>query len=152
MLRRLDVLVAVAVAAVAGVTGCGNDTSSPAAPEDTVPPAAVTELTAIVHTDGDPYVALTWNAGPEPDLAGYRVYRTETRQATGSTKRGGARISMVMVDELTDTAFADTNVTVGESYGYAVTAVDASGNESARVATTVRVAEPTERNPDDGVD
>lgn len=147
MLRRMHVLVVIVVAAVAGVAGCGNDTSSPAAPEDAVAPAPVTDLTAHVDATRNPCVSLSWSPGSEPDLVGYRVYRTESRDATGSTKRGSARISMVVLDELADTTFVDAAVTAGMTYGYAVTAVDNSGNESARALTTVLVVPPPVRGP-----
>ena len=142
MLRRMQVLVAIALAAVAGVAGCGNDSSSPVAPEDNVPPAAVTALTASVYATNDPTVSLTWDPGSEPDLVGYRVYRTERREATGSTKRGSARITVAPIEELTGTVFVDDNVALGATYGYCVTAMDNAGNESARALMTVLVAAP----------
>ena len=152
MLRRMHVLVAFAVAAVGGVAGCGNDSSSPIAPEDNAPPAAVTSLTASVHATNDPSVELTWDAGFEADLVGYRVYRSEQRDATGSTKRGSARITMAPVIELTGTNFTDDNVVLGASYSYCVTAVDNAGNESSRALAAVLVTPPAGRNPGDGVD
>ena len=154
MLRRMQVLVAIALAALAGVVGCGSDSSSPVAPEDNVPPAAVTALTADVHATNDPSVSLTWDPGSEPDLVGYRVYRTERADAIGSTKRGSARITRTPVEELTGTTFVDDNVSLGETYSYCVTAVDQAGNESGRAFATVLVASPLvspQPDPDEDV-
>ena len=152
MLRRMHVLVAIALATVTGVAGCGNDSSSPAAPaEDSAPPAAVLDLSASVNASSTPRVALSWSAGSEPDLVCYRVYRADIRDASGSTKRGDARISMAFLDELTSTYFVDTSVSLGASYTYSVTAVDTSGNESLRAVATVIVAMPGD-HPDEDPD
>ncbi|MDG4831521.1 Ig-like domain-containing protein [Solwaraspora sp. WMMD1047] len=86
--------------------------------DDTDPPPVPTGLTV---TPGDSQVALAWTAGTAPDLAGYRVYRD------------GALISGTAL--LTTSGYADTTAVNGTGYGYAVSAVDADGNESARSAT-----------------
>jgi len=150
MLRRMHVLVVIALVAVAGVAGCGNDSSSPIAPEDTVPPAGVANLHVRVYTVGQPRVSLNWSNNSEPDLVNYRVYRTESRDTTD--KRGDDRIAMSIVAEPTNPLYVDTDVLLGERYGYCVTAIDHAGNESARVDATVLVIPPAGRNSDDGVD
>ncbi len=152
MLRRMNLWVAIALAAVTGVAGCGNDTSSPLAPEDSVPPALVTELGAYVHVGSSPNVSLHWNPGTEPDLTGYRVYRSEARYASGSTKRGSSRVDAVVLDVVTTSTFVDENVILGASYRYAVTAIDVAGNESPRTFMAVLVAPASARDPGDSID
>ena len=151
MLRRTNLWVAVALAAVFGVTGCANETS-PLAPEDSVPPALVTGLEAFVHVGTSPNVALHWDPGSETDLAGYRIYRSEPRTSSGSIKRGTTRIESVELDVVTASTYVDTNVSLGVSYRYAVTAIDAAGNESPRTYMAVVVAPADDRDPGDSID
>jgi fibronectin type 3 domain-containing protein len=92
----------------------------PATPRDMTPPAPPTSITVV---PGIGRVFLTWNENKEQDLAGYHVYR--------SRKAGGER------ERLTDkplnrTTFSDETVKQGATYYYSITAVDKSGNESAR--------------------
>jgi hypothetical protein len=77
---------------------------------DTTSPAAPLGLTA---TAGTQSVALDWADNAEADLASYRVYRDG-----------------VQIAAPTASAYADGGLTAGVSYGYRVTAVDRSGNES----------------------
>jgi fibronectin type 3 domain-containing protein len=69
-----------------------------------------------------PEVDLSWSINAEPDLAGYRVYRSEQENANGR---------LVTPDLLLSPAYRDTTVAAGQQYWYRVTAVDRSGNESA---------------------
>ena len=93
---------------------------TPGFPVDTAP-AAPSGLTA---TSGDHQVALTWIANGESDLAGYNVYRsTSTPVTKSSEKLNGTAL-------VTSPAYTDTTGTVGTPYHYAVSAVDAAGNES----------------------
>ncbi len=62
---------------------------------------------------------LTWNANTEPDLAGYQVY---VGTASGVY---GVPISVGNV-----TTYQVTNLTVGQTYYFAIKAVDTSNNES----------------------
>jgi hypothetical protein len=102
------------LAALTTAMGGGGPGGDPA--KDTTPPAAPTGLVA------DPAgtaMALDWHPSPEPDLAGYRVYRkkhdgTWTRVATAPN-------DAVLVGTLK----------VGRTYRFRVTAFDAAGNESA---------------------
>jgi subtilisin family serine protease len=94
---------------------------------DTVPPA---NPTGLASTAGNAVVNLVWTASIEPDLAGYRVYRSTT---SGS---GYAEISTVLV---TATSYADTAVTNGTTYYYVIRAADTSGNlsgDSSQVSAT----------------
>ncbi|GAA1844567.1 malectin domain-containing carbohydrate-binding protein [Microlunatus capsulatus] len=88
---------------------------------DVTAPAAPTDLAVEA---GDGRTALTWEAGTEPDLAGYRVYA-----------RTGTTVEPVAADRLTttllaDPAFAHTGLVNGTAVSYLVTAVDREGNES----------------------
>ncbi len=95
---------------------------------DTTAPAVPTGLSA---TPGTAQVALSWNANTEPDLSGYNVYRD------------GVLLTPVPVPAA---AYTDALLIDG-TYAYTVSAVDATGNESARsgvvVATVGTVTPPT---------
>jgi subtilisin family serine protease len=95
--------------ALAAVSGGGGDTTPPAAP------------TGLVATGGNGSVSLDWNDNTEPDLAGYRVYRSTT---SGS---GYVEISTGLVIA---SAYLDTSVSNGTTYYYVVRAADTSGNLS----------------------
>jgi hypothetical protein len=85
---------------------------------DIFPPGAPTGLTAL-GSDGN--VSLDWDDNTEPDLDGYRVFRSTTSGA------GYAPIGPLLVG-VSD--FQDNTVVNGTTYFYIVTAVDTTGNES----------------------
>lgn len=89
---------------------------------DIFPPAAPTGLTAV---GGEGVIALTWDIGPETDLAGFRLWRKE--------EPGG---EFVLIKELAagENAFSDVGVEKNRRYVYAISAFDAAGNESPRSA------------------
>ncbi|MBI4875200.1 MAG: hypothetical protein HY822_11265 [Acidobacteria bacterium] len=89
-------------------------------PRDTFPPAVPRDLTAVA---GAGSVELGWERSTEPDFAGYRVYRA---------LNGGAYERIA--DRVEAPSFSDRGVQPGAKYGYAVSAVDQAGNESARSA------------------
>ncbi len=89
-------------------------------PVDTFPPAAPASLNAIGSVGA---ISLIWEAGREPDLAGYLVMR--------GTLPGGEFVQVTPAP-IAETTFNDTTVTRGVRYAYVVLAVDASGNRSAR--------------------
>ena len=90
---------------------------------DTAPPATPTGASAAV--EGGANVRVRWSANSEPDLAGYLVYRA---LAAGGpyTKLTG---SPIVTTDYLDAPAPDTL-----AVWYGVSAVDASGNESARSA------------------
>jgi fibronectin type 3 domain-containing protein len=92
-------------------------------PGDTVPPDAPTGLAAAGSSTG---IDLNWDDNPAVDLAGYHVYRA------GSAAGPFARITTSLVGASVYTDFA---APTGTTSYYYVTAVDASGNESAPSAT-----------------
>jgi hypothetical protein len=91
-----------------------------ATPKDRTPPAKPAELTVVPGVDR---VFLTWNENKERDLAGYNVYRST---------QSGKGYKRLADKPLMRTTYSDESVKSGNTYFYAVTAVDKSGNESAR--------------------
>jgi len=93
-------------------------------PRDIFPPAAPLGLEALYvsETTQEPaHVELSWAISPEPDLAGYYVYRSEQPGTPG------LRLNH---DLLLSPTFRDISVQAGRRYIYQVTAVDRAGNES----------------------
>src|SRR5262249_34506708 len=86
--------------------------------DDKFPPGAPANLRATASANS---VELSWDANTEPDLAGYRIYRSVN---------GGAFEKIADVNEIP--AYSDKPVDAGKAYRYVVTAVDESGNESVR--------------------
>jgi hypothetical protein len=113
-------------------SGGAQSTPSPVAtatPEDATPPGQPRALVAVA---AGPAVRLAWEAVPDPDVAGYLVYRSTT------AGRGHTRLTQT---PQAGTTFVDADVRSGQTYYYVVTAVDRSrrANESipsAEVAAT----------------
>jgi hypothetical protein len=89
-------------------------------PVDTFPPAAPVSLNAIGSAGA---ISLIWEAGKEPDLAGYLVMR--------ATLPGGDFVQVTPAP-IAETTFNDATVARSARYAYVVLAVDRSGNRSAR--------------------
>ena len=92
---------------------------------DIFPPATPADVRAspIVRSPTNPTeVDLSWSINSEPDLAGYRVYRSEHQDTAGE---------VLTPDLLLSPSYRDTSVQPGHLYWYRVTSVDRSGNESA---------------------
>jgi hypothetical protein len=90
---------------------------------DVYPPAVPAGLqTAFSGPGQPPFIDLVWAPNTDADLAGYNVYRHES----------GGRPVKINNELVKAPAFRDRNVSAGKSYVYAVSAVDARGNESAR--------------------
>ncbi len=94
--------------------------AAPIIPEDHFAPAAPAGLTAVAGVGA---AELAWDRNTEPDLAFYRVYRSEE---SGPFERVAERVETP--------SYGDRTVASGKRYVYAVTAVDRAGNESARSA------------------
>jgi hypothetical protein len=107
-------------------------------PRDIFPPAVPQGLVAAVVLGGPtnaPEVDLSWSINVEPDLAGYRVYRSEQEGTPGQS---------VTPDLLLSPAYRDNSVQPGRRYWYSVTSVDRSGNESAPSApVAAEVTQPS---------
>jgi hypothetical protein len=109
----------------------GDSRPSILTPKDIYPPAAPQDVVAATLPGTDPHtfvVDLSWTINLENDMAGYRIYRSETENARGS---------LLTPDLLPTPSFRDTTVQAGHRYGYSVTAVDRAGNESAPSAVTL---------------
>jgi hypothetical protein len=75
-------------------------------------------------------VALNWQASTSSNIVGYYVYR-----ATGQT----GTYSVLATAPLSGLKYTDASVASGETYMYAVTAVDSSGNESGYSSSVMAV-------------
>ena len=107
---------------------------------DSAPPAAPTGVADEAPAEGS--VSLHWAPGTEPDLAGYHVWRAVDPAASWSNIGAGL---------VSDTTFVDTHLPAGFSkLWYAVSAVDFTGNESARSAAlaVVLISGSAARAPD----
>jgi len=103
----------------------GDSQASMVTPKDTFPPAAPRDVVAAVlpgAAAGTSVVDLSWSLNVETDLAGYRVYRSESE----------GRREPLTPELLPTPAYRDATAQSGHKYQYAVTAVDRSGNESGR--------------------
>jgi fibronectin type 3 domain-containing protein len=118
-----------------GVTLESGD-SAPAivTPKDIFPPEAPRDLVAAVLPEanaGASVVDLSWSLNVETDLAGYRIYRSESE---------GSRGAALTPELLPTPAYRDTTAQGGRKYWYTVTAVDRAGNESnPSAAVTVEI-------------
>lgn len=98
--------------------------------QDVFPPAVPAGLAAVATAaaaDTPASIDLSWQLDAEADVSGYYVYRREVqtpwRRISGDQPVVGP-------------AFHDTDVLPGHTYIYAVSAVDARGNESSRSTET----------------
>ncbi len=92
---------------------------------DVFPPATPSGVQAVFSGVLEhPGIDLTWAPNTDEDLAGYNVYRHMNAEPA-------AKINSSLVKT---PAFHDSNVSLGQTYWYSVTAVDLRGNESARSA------------------
>ncbi len=87
-------------------------------PEDRFPPAVPAGLNAATAPNS---IELSWEGDTEPDLAGYRVYRST---GAGPFEKIGEMVTIP--------SYSDRAVEHGKTYRYAVSAIDKTGNESAR--------------------
>jgi hypothetical protein len=104
-------------------------------PKDIFPPAAPLGLEATVISATSPtpaYVELSWAIGPEADLAGYYVYRSDREDTPGERISG---------EILPSPTFRDISVVAGKRYYYRVSAVDRAGNESSK-SSAVQIEVP----------
>ncbi len=88
---------------------------------DISPPAAPTGLAVLPRAGG---LELLWSPSPEPDLAGYRVYRAS----------GGAAAERLAELPATQASYLDATAKPGTSYQYTISGFDQAGNESPKSA------------------
>ena len=98
---------------------------------DVYPPAVPAGLAAVANVEGGTQGAidLAWSADADPDTAGYVVYRRMAGSAAAPERVSGFKSGAGLLPSPT---WSDTDVKKGVRYAYSVSAVDASGNESAR--------------------
>ncbi len=103
-------------------TDTASNTVTITAPSDTTPPTPPTGLVLVSHLSTS--VTLSWN--PSTDNSGvvdhYNIYRSHSGNNYNNTPDSASPT----------TTFSDYGLTTGLQYKYAVTAVDAAGNESGR--------------------
>jgi hypothetical protein len=135
VLRRAAVIVALAASA------CSAVSPAVAAAADTTPPTVPGNLEA---SGGDHRVSLKWN--PSTDNVAVSRYNVWRRLASARPGTGWSRIAATRT-----AGYADTAVTNGTGYVYAVYARDSSGNFSAATpkvtATPKANATPTAPTP-----
>ena len=100
-----------------------NSNSVDAAPIDTYAPSAPEKISAVASAGR---ISLFWPANPEPDVAGYTIYRSTDPNLP---KEKWTRVTPTLY---TRTTFADDNVEAGKTYYYYITATDNAANESPR--------------------
>jgi fibronectin type 3 domain-containing protein len=91
---------------------------------------------------------LTWQAGREPDLAGYHVYRREVLKGKGNDEKpllGPEKRLTTALLAPDVTKYGDRNVVPGQIYQYEITATDRAGNES--VHSPPVLARPRDTQP-----
>jgi hypothetical protein len=97
--------------------------------KDLLPPPTPAGLTALVEPKA---VNLVWEAVEAPDLAGYKIYRTE---GTGIEQLKPVLTIPLTPQPITALTFRDTTINNGISYYYEIVSVDKNGNESKRAKT-----------------
>jgi hypothetical protein len=90
--------------------------------KDVFPPQVPRELAAVADAQAHA-IDLSWLPDGETDLAGYFVYRRDETAGGTAERISGPKPAP---------SFSDTTIVPGHRYGYAVSAVDRDGNESAR--------------------
>jgi len=86
--------------------------------KDVFPPDAPVGLIAIA---GEDYIALSWDANSEKDLAGYRIWRKKEEEH---------KYILLTPDPVKENVYNDIVVEKNIRYCYAITALDVCGNES----------------------
>ncbi|MEO8034331.1 MAG: hypothetical protein ABI837_07845, partial [Acidobacteriota bacterium] len=98
--------------------------------KDLLPPPQPASVTALIEPKA---IRLIWDAVDAPDLAGYKVYRTEGMGHGADIKDIGT-IPLFTIPANTTRAI-DPKADPGIAYRYSVSAVDKNGNESSRATT-----------------
>ena len=111
-------IVAAAFAALLVTTGCHDNNNRVIAVD--LPPHRVDGVYSVT---GDQVVTVYWRANQDDDIDHYKIYRNTS--ATGT---------FTLVGTSTGTSYADHAVVNGNTYFYAVAAVDRAGQESAELS------------------
>jgi hypothetical protein len=116
-------------------TGAASATltfTSNASPATTTETLTGTGTPAPVHS-----VNLSWTASTSTDISGYNIYRASYTTSCGSFSKINPALN-------TTTLYTDNNVTDGDAYCYAATAVDTSNAESgySNIVPDVKIPPP----------
>jgi hypothetical protein len=98
-----------------------NSDNVEAAPVDIYPPSAPGQISPAASPGR---ISLFWPANPEPDVAGYTIYRSTDPNLP---KDRWTKLTPALY---TRTTFTDENVEAGKTYYYYIAATDTSGNVS----------------------
>jgi fibronectin type 3 domain-containing protein len=98
-----------------------NSNSVDVAPVDIYPPSAPGQISPAASPGR---ISLFWPANPEPDVAGYTIYRSTDPNLP---KNKWTKLTPTLYAR---TTFADENVEAGKTYYYYITATDTAGNVS----------------------
>ncbi|HEX4769634.1 MAG TPA: hypothetical protein VH351_02310 [Bryobacteraceae bacterium] len=101
--------------------------SKPISVPDTFPPSVPTDVTAFPSSDA---MEVAWKRSPEADLAGYFVYRSANE---GPLEKQNGMVNVP--------SYSDHKVEHGKTYRYAISAIDAKGNEGEK-SSPIEVAFP----------
>jgi len=102
-------------------------------PKDVFPPAVPAGLSAAT---GPEFITLIWDANKEKDLAGYLVWRKD---------EGSDAFVRLTNTVLLQNTYTDRAIEKGKRYGYAISAIDTIGNESARSAAVSEIVKEPSR-------
>jgi len=112
VIRKFTTALALSIALLA--VGCHNDDNVV-----NVVDHAPNTVDGVYSVTGDGEVTVYWRANQENDIAYYKVYRNNAPTGT-----------FTLVGSSNGTSFVDNSVTNGNTYYYAVAAVDLAGQES----------------------
>jgi fibronectin type 3 domain-containing protein len=107
------------------MTGAATLTANYGLVTDTTPPSAPTTISATVNSSSQ--ITVSWGASASSDVAQYNIYRcsgTSCSPVTVVNTVGSATLN-----------WANSGLSAGTVYGYRVTAVDGSGNQSGYSST-----------------
>ena len=90
------------------------------------PPVPPTGLEAVANTLGAPSIDLVWQAGTEPGVSGYLVYRSEYRSG------GGGTATQLTASPVRGFSYSDGTARPGAVYRYSVAAVSTDGRAGSR--------------------
>lgn len=102
-------------------------------PKDIFPPAAPSGLLPVAGND---FIALSWEANREKDLAGYYLWRKT---------EGEAEFALLTPQPISESSYTDRAVEKGKVYTYAISVRDLSGNESPKSEPVSEIVK--EKNP-----
>jgi len=111
VIRNLTRVLALSIALLA--LGCHDKVTN----VSTNPPPHTVD--GVYSVTGDGRVTVYWRANQESDISYYKVYRNSAPTGT-----------FTLIGSSSTTSFVDTGVTNGNTYYYAVSAVDLAGQES----------------------